>query len=130
MKNVDNSMFNRELVELQKELENLTIEFNRRASKINERLVQIQIRQAKSLEAKIERDRSTDNNNVGEIEEVFADEDNTIHIGSIVEITNSYKGKKGIQGEVTKINRSGDRCTLKDSSGNLHIRAPWNLKKL
>ena len=118
-------MSDREIDELQRELEQLTIEFNKRASKINDRLELIRLQQAKQEGQRI------DINRVGEVDrEVFENDNKTIRIGNIVEITNPYKGKKGLQGSVVKINRTGDRCILKTSTGETYIRAPWNLKKL
>ena len=48
-------------------------------------------------------------------------------LGDILQITNSYKGKKGTVGRVIHITKT--RCTIVDSHGVSHTRAKSNLSR-
>ena len=116
-------MSDREIAELQRQLRNLTIEFQRRTNEINTQLTSIRNRQEQEERRAAEERRVTEG-----IESDEESECGGFVRGNIVRITNSYKGCKGIVGEVKFWNRTKDRITIVDAKGKPYLRAPWNLE--
>ena len=113
-------MDDREIDNLQIQLDNLTLEFNRRTSLITQQINTIRrnrIRRAERAEVDLELHSDNDQDN------------NTFVIGNIVRIVNNYKKQRGVVGEIIRI-RTGkqERVTIRDSNGKEYTRAPWNIE--
>ena len=118
-------MSDREIAELQRQLQNLTIEFRRRTNEINTQLAIIRTRQEhqqqRATEDRQRLDEDSDNDSDDEQCGGFVK-------GNIVRITNNYKGCYGIVGEVKFWNSKKNRITIVDKTGKPYVRAPWNLE--
>ena len=120
-------MTDKEIKDLQKELEILTLEFRSKTSDINRRLRIIREKQA--IEEQSFHDARTEITDVNGEELVRPK--SPIKKGDIVEIINEYRYiEKGVIGKVTKINAPGNRVWLTDKNKRVYIRAPDNLRKL
>ena len=118
-------MSDREIAELQRQLQNLTIEFQRRTNEINTQLTFIHTRQEHQQRREVEERQRLDENSNSDSDE---EQCGGFVKGNIVRITNNYKGCRGIVGEVKSWNSSKTRITIVDIEGKSYTRAPWNLE--
>jgi hypothetical protein len=116
-----------EIKQLEKELQNLQLDFNHRANRITKRLQTLRRRNSTQLEHSNESAEDTFEDAQQEEEQT---DDSRIRIGDWVKITNNYRYlEKGVVGKVYKFNKSRDRLWLQKLDGTSHQRAPWNVIK-
>ena len=123
-------MSDREIEELQRDLEQLKIDFNRKAERITTRLAEIRRR---SVDQSARNDADNTEGFFDSTAEVDAEppKSNKLKIGDYAKIINDYRfNEKGIVGKVEKFNRPGTRVWIKDEKGEIYIRAPQNLRKV
>ena len=111
-------MSDSEIEELQQELQQLQLDFNKRTTAINTRIERLRKRK--------ERATRPDSNTSEDVWNRV-----NFEIGELLEITNKYKFvEKGVQGSAMRISKNRERITIIDKNGKKYIRAPWNLKKV
>lgn len=96
----------REIQAITDEIQQLTLEFNLRTDRLQRRLTRLQVQHS---------DTTTDNTN-------------QLQLGDIVEITNSYRGKKGVTGTVIHLTKK--RVTLRDYHNQSYTRSYNNVRKV
>lgn len=104
MSEEDRARTQQEIDDLTEDLRVLTLQFTRGTTRINNRLVRL----------------TNQLNNT---------EPNTFRVGDTVEITNNYRGNRGVQGIVTKVTKK--QVTLREQRGNntaFHTRSYKNVR--
>jgi hypothetical protein len=112
-------MDDKEIEDLQKQLENLTIEFNRRTNLITKQINTLRrsrrLKRQQKTQAEVNSDKEPDQD--------------TLVLGNIVRIVNNYKNKQGVEGEIIRFSAGKQqRVTIRDKQGKEYTRAPWNLE--
>ena len=102
----NNLNLEREIQAITDEIHQLTIEFDRRAKGLQQRLTRLQLF------------LRTDNTDIK----------NHLSLGDTVEIINNYRGRKGTTGIITKL--TPKRVTLRDKNNQSHTRSYANVRKV
>ena len=131
-------MNQKEIKELEEQLKQLRLDFNKNTAKIARKLAAIRAESEQEQQDKAaDTQPRTVRSNLNEIEheqrrsELDTNSNDDLTIGDWAEIINEYRYiEKGVQRQVRKINKSGDRVTIVDQQGKPYVRAPWNLKKV
>jgi hypothetical protein len=104
MSDEDRIQTQKEIDELTEDLRQLTLQFNKGTTRINNRLARL----------------TNKLNNT---------DPNTFSVGDLVEITNNYRGNRGVQGIVTRVTKK--QVTLREQRGNnseYHTRSFKNVR--
>lgn len=106
-----------EIDAITEELEALTVEFTRRRAAIVTRLSTLRRHRDNTITTP-----------VVAVEVLSDDEDRPLSRGDLAEITNNYRGNRGVRGRVIRV--GSRRVTIIDDNGIEHTRAPHNLRRI